>query len=101
MGRSELFRVKGIPYTEIEARGVFLPLVEAHVEFLNRARYDDRLCLSTCSGMSGKARLRCEHDLVHAESRIPVAKGYTVHACIDANGKAIRPPKWLVELIEK
>lgn len=98
MGRSEWFRAAGLPYTEIEARGVFLPLVEAHVEYKARARYDDLLRLTATARMSGKARLRCDCLLVHAQSGDPVAQGYTVHACMDANGRAIRPPEWLVAI---
>ncbi len=46
-GRTELLRSIGLPYAELEARGVFLPLVESHVEYLGRARYDDLLQLTT------------------------------------------------------
>lgn len=98
LGRSEWFRTAGIPYTEIETRGVFLPLVEAHVEYKGRARYDDLLRLTATARMSGKARLRCDCFLVHAQSGDPVAQGYTVHACMDTNGRAIRPPEWLITL---
>lgn len=99
LGRSEWFRACGLPYTEVEARGVFLPLVEAHVEYKGRARYDDLLRMTVSAQMSGKARLRCDHVIVHAASGDPVAQGYTVHACMDAKGKAIRPPEWLAAIV--
>lgn len=100
MGRTELFREQGLPYTEVENRGVFLPLVEAHIEFEGRARYDDLLHMSVRSRLMGKARIRCENVIVHAENGKPVAKGYTEHACVDRKGKPIRPPKWLIAVIE-
>ena len=34
----------------------FLPLVEAHVEYLGRARYDDLLQLTVTLAFSGRAR---------------------------------------------
>ena len=55
-GRTELLRAMGLAYTEMEARGLFLPLVEAHVEFLGRARYDDLLQLTTSMQLAGRAR---------------------------------------------
>src|SRR5512146_770718 len=52
-GRTELLRSVGLPYSELEARGVFLPLVESHVEYLGRARYDDALRMTTTCAFSG------------------------------------------------
>ena len=98
-GRTELFRARGLPYTEIERRGVCLPLVEAHVEYLGRARYDDLLEITASASMSGKARVRCDVTIRHAETGSAVARGYTVHAFTNPEGKPIRPPAWLTEAI--
>lgn len=99
-GRSDLLRRQGMSYAEMEQRGVFLPLIEAHVEYLGRARYEDLLEMTTTAEMSGRARLRSEVKIVHAESGTPVAQGYTVHAFTDERGKAIRPPTWFLALID-
>lgn len=37
-GRTELLRAAGLSYAEMERRGLFLPLVEAHVQYQGRAR---------------------------------------------------------------
>jgi acyl-CoA thioester hydrolase len=95
-GRTELLRSLGIPYTLMESKGAFLPLVESHVEYLGRARYDDLLRLTTRMTFSGRARLRCDVEAVNAETDKPVVKGYTIHAFADATGKAMRPPAWLL-----
>ena len=96
-GRTELFRQLGMPYSSLEARGVFLPLVEAHVEYLGRARYDDLLQMTSRASFAGRARLRCDVTIVQAENGKPVARGYTVHAFADRDGRATRPPSWLLE----
>ena len=88
-GRTELLRALGLPYAEMETRGVMLPLVEAHVEYLGRARYDDLLRMTSRGSLTGKARVRVDCDIVQA---------YTVHAITDATGKPIRPPVWLPQL---
>ena len=46
-GRTELLRSKGLPYAEMERRGALLPVVESHVEYLGRARYDDLLKMTS------------------------------------------------------
>ena len=97
-GRTEMTRKLGVPYSEMETRGLFLPIVEAHVEFLGRARYDDELRMTTKVAMFGRARVRFDHEIVHAKNGAAVARGYTVHAFLDATGKATRPALWFVAL---
>lgn len=96
-GRTELLRHLGIPYAEMERRGAFLPLIEAHVEFLGRARYDDLMRLTTSVSVIGRARLKCDEILVNAETSRPIARGYTIHAFTDSEGRPIRPPAWFLE----
>ncbi len=100
-GRTEFLRAAGIRYADMEERGVFLPIIEAHVNFLGRARYDDELIVTTTAGLHGKARVRFDVRIVRAEGAGNVAGGYTVHAVGDASGKPIRPPSWLVEALDE
>jgi acyl-CoA thioester hydrolase len=98
-GRTELLRALGVPYTLMEERGLFLPLVEAHIEYRGRARYDDLLQLTTSLHYRGGARVRLEVEIIQAETGKSVAMGYTVHAFTDPRGKPVRPPRWFVEII--
>jgi acyl-CoA thioester hydrolase len=96
-GRTEHLRAIGVPYADMERRGVLLPLIEAHVEYLGRARYDDELAVATTAALSGRARLRFDIEITHAAGGAGVARGYTVHAIAGPEGRAIRPPAWLAE----
>jgi acyl-CoA thioester hydrolase len=101
-GRTELMRRRlGLSYAELEAKNIFLPLVEAHLEFQGGARYDDLLDIASAVAMSGRARLRFEVQINQHAGGKPVVRGYTVHAFADAAGKPIRPPAWFLELLEK
>jgi acyl-CoA thioester hydrolase len=99
-GRTEYLRQIGVPYAEMELRGVMLPLVEAHVQYEGRARYDDELRASTSAAMAGRARVRFDVRIEHADGG-SVARGYTVHAVTDAAGKPTRPPEWFLQALEK
>ena len=47
-GRTELMRNRlRMSYAALEEKGVFLPLVEAHLEFQGGARYDDLLRITS------------------------------------------------------
>lgn len=100
-GRSELLRSLGKSYRQIESEGMFMPLSEAYVKFLGRAAYDDLLCVTSVLSMAGRARFRFDVEVQQAGSGEVVCRGHTVHAVIDGSGKPIRPPRWLVELIEE
>jgi acyl-CoA thioester hydrolase len=98
-GRTELLRSIGVPYSHMESRGAFLPLIEAHVEFLGRARYDDHLEISTSFAFEGRARLRCLVGIKQVANGAPVARGYTIHAFTNQDGKVIRPPDWFLSAV--
>jgi acyl-CoA thioester hydrolase len=99
-GRTELMRRRlGMSYAALEARGVFLPLVEAHLEFQGGARYDDLLEIASAVEVSGRAKLRFDVLIQQSESRKPVVRGYTVHAFTDRRGKPIRPPVWFLDIL--
>ena len=84
-------------YADLEAQGIFLPLVEAHLEFQGGARYDDLLSIDSTVEVCGRARLRFDVQISHHESSKPVVKGYTVHAFTGPGAKPIRPPAWFIE----
>lgn len=98
-GRTELCRAMGQPYRQMEQRGILLPVSEAHLEFLSKAKYDDLLSMTTTLSMAGRARFRFDVEIREAATERLVCRGYTIHAVTDAQGKPIRPPPWLLELV--
>jgi acyl-CoA thioester hydrolase len=100
-GRTAFSHAIGIPYAEMERRGVLLPVVEAHIAYLGRARYDDSLQICTSAGMEGRARVRFENRITNVETGVRIASGYTIHAVVDPTGRPIRPPEWFIEAIAR
>lgn len=99
-GRTELLRALGRPYRQMEQEGLLLPVTEAHIDYSGRARYDDLLRMTSTGSMAGRARLRVDCQIEHAESGRPVCRGWTVHAITDLSGKPVRPPAWLTEIFD-
>ena len=101
-GRTELMRRRlGMSYAALEEKHVFLPLVEAHLEFQGGARYDDLLDIASTVAVSGRAKLRFEVQITQNANGKPVVRGHTIHAFADADGKPIRPPAWFLERLQK
>lgn len=99
--RSEFIRHHlGLSYAELETKGLFLPVIEAHLQLRGRARYDDLLAIDACLRSPGRARLRFDMRVCQHPRGDLVVEGYTVHAFVDAHGRALRPPEWFVGLLE-
>ena len=56
-GRSEFLRELGVPYGEIEARGVHFPVVEATCRYARPARYEDLIEIETRLDFVSRASL--------------------------------------------
>lgn len=100
VGRSELSRAMGLPYREWETRGIYLPVVEAHLRFRGRAQYDDLLAMHVTVAAEGAARLRFSNVVTHAEGGAPVCDGYTIHALLNKEGRPVRIPDWVAAMVK-
>ncbi|MFW6133682.1 MAG: acyl-CoA thioesterase [Planctomycetota bacterium] len=98
--RTELLRGLGLAYAQVERRGIMLPVIEAHVAYLARARYDDPLDISAAARRCGRARVRFDVNIAHADGARDVVRGYTIHAVTDPSGRVVRPPEWLTSVLE-
>jgi len=101
VGRSEMFRSMGIPYKSIESKGVFLPLSEMHCKFNAPSQYDDILLIETSIDTRYKAGMKFDYKIFNEDGKKRLANGYTKHACMDNNGRVVRPPKFLMDIISK
>lgn len=97
-GRSEWFRAQGMSYRELEGKGVFLPVVEAHCSYKKPAFYDDILLIATSFEFAGPARLMFKYEITR-EGDI-LTTGYTVHVCVTKDRKVLKPPAYLKALLE-
>lgn len=89
MARAELLREAGMPYTDMEKRGVMLPVVESHCEYKKPAHFDDLLEISTVCKYFRGTRLHIEYRITRGDCVI--VEGYTDHVCMSTEGKVLRP----------
>jgi len=101
VGRSEMFRSLGLPYKAVEAHGIFLPVAESHCKYASPAKYDDILVIETSLDPKLKAGLKFDYRIFKEDGRTLIAEGYTKHPCVDREGKVVRPPQFLREVIAK
>ena len=98
VGRTDLLRERGLTYTELEGRGVHLPVIEVAARYLRPAHYDDMLEIRTSLRDLSGARLSFDYA-VHREGEAePLARGMTAHAAVDGRGRPRRLPTELRSL---
>lgn len=93
VGRTEWLRETGWSYREMEVEGVALPVIEAHCEYRQPARYDDEIEIVTRATLLSPVRIRFDYDAVRRVDGVLVAAGYTVHASLDPAGRPCRLPE--------
>jgi len=102
-GRCELMRAAGGSYRQLaDEEGLHLPVTEAHLRYRQPARYDDPLWVETSVAWLKKASLRFDYRILREDHGVEntLVTGYTVHACVDKNGR-IRPlPAWVPNLLK-
>lgn len=98
LGRTELLRAAGLPYADLEKRGVFLVVTETGCRYRSGARYDETLRISTRVAALGKATVRFEYSVIADDGRL-VAEGHTELATVNASRKPIRLPGDVASLL--
>jgi acyl-CoA thioester hydrolase len=101
IGRSEMFRALGLPYKTVEDNGIFLPVSETHCKYSTPAKYDDIIVIETTLDTSVKGGVKFDYTIYAEDGETLIAKGYTKHACMNTDGKVVRPPKFMKEIMDK
>jgi acyl-CoA thioester hydrolase len=92
VGRTDLLRNAGWSYREMEAEGFTLPVIEAHCDYRQSARYDDDLEIRTGGLLASPVRVQFAYEIVRPEDATLIATGRTVHASLGRNARPCRLP---------
>jgi acyl-CoA thioester hydrolase len=96
VARTSALAELGHPYWEMERRGVLIPVLAAHCEYLRPGRYGDQLSVRTLRWRKGAARIRFEYEVWREQDLL--ARGFTEHAFMHPEGRPIRPPREIIDL---
>lgn len=81
----------GIPYRKIEARGLYIPVLAASIQYKRPAYFDDHLEVHLF--MHEKPRARFQMDYQVRRDDAVLATGTTTHGFMDKAGRGLRPPE--------
>ena len=99
IGRTDWLRETGWSYREIEGDGLMLPVIEAHCEYRQGARYDDELEIRTKARLKSPVRVQFDYQIVRRSDDAAIADGFTVHVALDRQGRPVRLPARVKDLL--
>jgi acyl-CoA thioester hydrolase len=89
IGRAGFVRATGRSYKEVEALGLFHPIVDLRMQFEAHADYDDLLSVYARPRTIAPVKFSYEYVVRNDELGRILVHGYTVHCCIDKERRVL------------
>ncbi|MCS7150370.1 MAG: acyl-CoA thioesterase [Caldimicrobium sp.] len=100
IGRTEYLRKRGLSYRAVEEeKGLILPVVEVSARYKASARYDDLLRIKTRLLEAKSYKVVFGYEILRDEDLL--VEGHTTHVAINREGKVMRFPRDLLEILLK
>ena len=99
--RTELLLSYGICVTELEKKGIMLPVISSHCDYKKGARFEDILLIKSWIERNPRSTMRIFYEATIKNTNNLIATGYTVHAFINRKWKAIRPPDIILNILRE
>ncbi len=99
VARIDLLDQIGYPYVKLEEDGHFLPVLEVEANFRKPAKFDDFITIFVELSQPSILKMKICYKVKRGEELL--ATGKTKHAFVSSEGRPVRPPEKLVNLIEK
>ena len=107
LGRVELIRGAGLPYTVMESQGLGLPLTEINVRYRSPAQYDDQMTINVGLALVTRVRVHFEYRIVVAAGDrdgltedVEILTAQTRHACVAREtGRPARMPAQVYDVL--
>ncbi len=95
--RAAMLSAAGHPYDRVRADGVDFAVLELYVRYRQPLRFGDEVDIHLSVGELTRTTFQVGYLLqVAGETR---SSAVTVHAAVDAEGRPLRMPLWLAELV--
>lgn len=99
--RTEALRVMGMPYRDLEASGVIMPVVDLAVKYHRPALYDDLLNITTTFDGVPDFRLPIYYQIRRAAEETIIVSGHVTLCFVDAaRNRPVRCPDSLRAIFE-
>ena len=100
MGRTEMIREMGMPYIELEKKGIVMPVYSLESRYKNVLRYDELITIETTVKKLPAARMEFFHKIYNEDGGLAhEAKVVLVFLDMKSN-RPVRAPEQLLNLLQ-
>lgn len=101
VGRTEFITKCGMSYSEIEERGIMIPLAESNCKYIQGAKYEDELIVKTWIKELTPVKVEFNYSVIREKDQKEIAKGSTLHAFVNSDFKITNLKKKHPDILEK
>ena len=98
-GRTEMLRAAGVPYSEMEKRGIIFPVIEAFSKYHSSAFYDDLLTIRSYVSEIGRVKVKISCEILRGETLL--VSGYVVLGSINREKRPQKLPQDFLDILHK
>ena len=99
--RTELLASIGLGVTDVEKKGIMLPVISSHCDYLKGARFEQNIIIRASISTEPRSKLQIDYSVFIEDEKEPIATGYTEHAFVNDKGAAVRAPKMILERLNQ
>ena len=99
--RTELLASIGLGVTDVEKKGIMLPVISSHCDYLIGARFEQNIIIRASISTEPRSKLQIDYSVFIENEKEPIATGYTDHAFVNDRGVAVRAPKMILERLNQ
>ena len=95
--RTELLASIGLGVTDVEKKGIMLPVILSHCEYSIGAKFEQEITVRAKISSIPKSKLHIDYYVFINNEKEILVSGYTEHAFINDKGVAVRAPKMILD----
>ena len=99
VARTEYLRERGLPYRQLEAMGIRMPVLKVEVEYRRPALYDDLLAVTARLESASPVRFTFRYEVRREGEPEPLCLAASHHAATGPDGRPRRVPPELMTIL--
>ena len=99
IGRTEMLRECGLPYSEMEEQGILLPVLSININYCKPARYDEVITITTRMNEKPFVKIALEYEIHRGKELLSTAS--STHAFMNRDAHPIKTPRFFLDTISK
>ena len=99
--RTELLASLGLDVTEVEKRGITLPVISSHCDYKRGAKFEQNILVKASIDSKPKSKLHIDYFVFIENEKDFIVNGYTEHAFVNKRGQTVRAPKIFLDHLDQ